>query len=148
MTDSFSVRALHPEDEAAWRALWEGYLTFYETEVAEEVKRETFRRLLSPDHPDQNAFLAADATGPIGLVHYIFHAHCWRIEPVCYLQDLFTAPQARGRGVGRALIAAVYGAADARDAPSVYWMTQHFNHTARRLYDDVGQLTPFIKYVR
>ncbi len=148
MPDSFAIRPLTQDDEAPWRALWEGYLAFYETEVPETVKAETFRRLLSPDHPDQNALVAADATGPIGLVHYIFHAHCWRIEPVCYLQDLFTAPQARGRGVGRALIAAVYGAADARGAPSVYWMTQHFNQTARRLYDDVGQLTPFIKYVR
>jgi GNAT superfamily N-acetyltransferase len=148
MPATFSIRPPTQDDEAAWRVLWEGYLAFYETEVAEAIKAETFRRLLSPDHPDQNAFVAADATGPIGLVHYIFHAHCWRIEPVCYLQDLFTAPQARGRGVGRALIEAVYGAADARGAPSVYWMTKHFNHTARRLYDDVGQLTPFIKYVR
>jgi GNAT superfamily N-acetyltransferase len=148
MSDRFHLRPLEAGDEAAWRGLWTAYLDFYETEVAEAVKAETFRRLRAPDHPDQNAIVAVDATGPVGLVHYIFHAHCWRIEPVCYLQDLFTAPHARGRGIGRALIEAVYAAADARGAPQVYWTTQHFNHTARRLYDEIGQLTPFIKYVR
>ena len=79
---------------------------------------------------------------------YLFHRHCWKIENVCYLQDLYADPSARGMGVGRALIEAVYEQADAAGAPSVYWMTQEFNHTARQLYDRIGQLTPFIKYQR
>jgi len=83
-----------------------------------------------------------------GLVHFLFHRHAWKIEEVCYLQDLFVVPAARGTGLGRALIEAVYAAADAKGAPSVYWLTQDFNHTARRLYDSVGVLTPFIKYQR
>jgi GNAT superfamily N-acetyltransferase len=82
------------------------------------------------------------------LVHYLFHRHCWRIEDVCYLQDLYAAPEVRGRGVGRALIEAVYRAADAAGAPSVYWLTQDFNATARQLYDRIGHVTPFVKYVR
>jgi GNAT superfamily N-acetyltransferase len=67
---------------------------------------------------------------------------------VTYLQDLYAVPEARGQGVGRALIKAVYAAADAAGAPSVYWMTQEFNTEARRLYDRVGTLTPFVKYQR
>ncbi|ARE38917.1 Acetyltransferase [Rhodovulum sp. P5] len=85
---------------------------------------------------------------PVGLVHFIFHKHCWKPEGVCYLQDLYADAEVRGKGVGRALIEAVYAVADARDVPSVYWMTQEFNATARTLYDRIGAVTPFIKYVR
>ena len=84
----------------------------------------------------------------MGLVHYLFHRHCWREENVCYLQDLYADPEVRGKGIGRALIEAVYAAADAAGAPSVYWLTQDFNHTARKLYDRIGTVTPFIKYAR
>ena len=81
-------------------------------------------------------------------MHFIYHPHNWRIEPVCYLQDLYVAPEARNSGAGRALIEAVYARADRDGCPSVYWTTQDFNTTARRLYDRIGTLTPFIKYTR
>ena len=84
----------------------------------------------------------------MGLTHYIFHRHGWKIENVCYLQDLYAAPDVRGKGVGRALIEAVYAEADKAGAPSVYWLTQDFNATARQLYDRIGTVTPFIKYTR
>ena len=101
-----------------------------------------------PGPPEQNGLLALRDGQAAGLVHYIFHPHNWRLEDVCYLQDLYTDPAFRGGGVGRALIEAVYEAADKRGAPSVYWLTQDFNDTARVLYDRVANLTPFIKYQR
>lgn len=142
------IRPIAPADEPAWRALWTAYLEFYETTVPEEVYRTTFARLLSADHPDQNGFLAVHGTTPVGLVHYIYHPHNWRIEKVCYLQDLYANPEVRGTGVGRKLIETVYAQADADGCPSVYWMTQDFNAQARKLYDRIGVLTPFIKYNR
>jgi GNAT superfamily N-acetyltransferase len=81
-------------------------------------------------------------------VHYIFHRHGWHLADVCYLQDLYVAPEARGTGAGRALIEAVYAMADANGTPNVYWLTQEFNSKARALYDRIGRVTPFIKYVR
>ena len=72
----------------------------------------------------------------------------WKTENTVYLQDLYTSPDARGQGVGKLLIEAVYQAADDAGCPSVYWLTQDFNQTARRLYDHVGKLTPFIRYNR
>jgi len=78
----------------------------------------------------------------------VFHRHAWKIEDVCYLQDLYVDPNHRGTHAGRALIEAVYDASDRAGAPSVYWLTQEFNETGRRLYDRVGTLTPFIKYAR
>ena len=145
---SVDIRPLTAADEPAWRALWTAYLDYYETSVSEEVYTTTFARLLSDTHPDQQAFLARVDDRPVGLVHYIYHAHNWRVEPVCYLQDLYADPSVRGTGVGRKLIEAVYAAADADGCPSVYWMTQDFNATARKLYDRIATLTPFIKYSR
>lgn len=145
---SLVIRPLQAADEAAWRDLWQGYLTFYDSSVPEEVTALTFARLLDPTRLQQHALVAEHDGKVIGFVHYIFHAHNWRIEDVCYLQDLFVTPSVRGTGAGRKLIEAVYSAADEAGCPSVYWMTQHFNETARQLYDRVAKLTPFIKYQR
>ena len=142
------IRPLEASDEAEWRRLWTGYLEFYETSVAEEVYATSFARMLSPEHPDQHGLIALRDGKPAGLVHYIFHRHNWRVEDVVYLQDLYVDPEIRGTGAGRALIEAVYAAGDAAGCPSVYWMTQEFNHSARILYDRIATLTPFIKYQR
>ncbi len=143
-----TIRPLAAADEAEWRRLWTGYLEFYETSVTEQVYRTTFARLLGDDAQDYHGLVAQRGGKPIGLTHYLFHRHCWRVENVVYLQDLYVDPEARGTGAGRALIEAVYAAADAAGCPSVYWMTQDFNATARQLYDRVAKLTPFIKYQR
>ena len=145
---SFTLRELQSHDKAAWRQLWCDYLAFYQTTVPDDVYDTTFDRLLSQNHPKQNAFLALEGSCAIGLVHYIYHPHNWKVEDVCYLQDMYAAPEYRGQGVGRALIEAVYKAADTNGTPTVYWLTQEFNHNARQLYDRVATLTPFIKYNR
>lgn len=143
-----SVRALRISDDSEWRCLWTGYLEYYEAEVPEEVYASSFARLLGDDPQDFSGMIAVVDGTPVGLVHYLFHRHGWKVENVCYLQDLYTDPSVRGTGIGRALIEAVYAKADAAGAPSVYWLTQDFNHTARKLYDKVGRQTPFIKYQR
>lgn len=143
-----TVRRIVAADRPEWGALWRDYLAFYETELPEATFDTTFARLLSGKGDGPHGLIAKCDGLALGLVHYIFHAHCWRPEGVCYLQDLFTAPQARGRGVARALIGAVYAAADAAGRPAVYWLTQTHNTTARALYDRVAECTPFIKYAR
>ena len=142
------VRPLAPQDEAAWRRLWTAYLTFYKSTVPEAVYASTFQRLLGDDQQDFHAFVAEVDGELVGLVHYLFHRHCWRVENVCYLQDLFADPEVRGKGIGRKLIEAVYDAADNAGAPAVYWLTQDDNATARQLYDRIGTPTNFMKYQR
>ena len=142
------IRALQASDESEWRDLWTSYLEFYQTSVPEEVYQSTFARLLGDDPQDFNGLVAEHGGRLVGLTHYLFHRHCWRIENVVYLQDLYVDPSVRGTGAGRALIEAVYTAADAAGCPRVYWLTQDFNTTARLLYDRVAKLTPFIKYDR
>ncbi len=142
------IRPLQAGDHDAWISLWRGYLAFYRTELSAAVTAETWRRLLDPEGRI-HGLGAFDAAGRlIGLVHYLFHPVTWSIPDRCYLEDLFVAPEARGSGAGRALIEAVYRAADAAGADQVYWLTEEGNADARRLYDRVGQLTPFVKYRR
>ncbi|WP_417270445.1 GNAT family N-acetyltransferase [Celeribacter sp.] len=142
------IRPLTTADRAAWETLWAGYLSFYESTVEQAVTDATFTRLTAPEALERGAFVAELDGAVVGFVHFIFHAHNWQAGDVCYLQDLFVSEAARGKGAARALIEAVYGTADANGTPSVYWMTQEFNHTARALYDRIGAKTPFIKYVR
>ena len=142
------IRPLQAADFAAWQGLWAEYLAFYGTSVPEAVFMSTFERLLGDDQQDFNSLLAVQDGIPVGLVHFLFHRHCWRVENVCYLQDLYASPNVRGTCVGRQLIEAVYAAADQSDIQNVYWLTQDDNHAGRQLYDRVGTLTNFIKYQR
>lgn len=143
-----TLRPLAATDREDWARLWTGYLDYYETSVPSAVYDSTFARLLGDDPQDFNGVIARVDGRAMGLVHYLFHRHCWKIENVCYLQDLYVDPQARGTGLGRKLIEAVYAAADANGTPAVYWLTQDFNATGRRLYDRIGKVTPFIRYTR
>lgn len=140
------IRPVRTDDRAAWQRLFTDYLTFYETSRPEALFDSAFSRLLSDDPQEFNGLLAEKDGAVIGLTHYLFHRHMWSEANTCYLQDLFVAEVARGTGAGRALIAAVHESAANEGATGVYWLTQDFNHTARRLYDRVAELTPFIKY--
>jgi GNAT superfamily N-acetyltransferase len=147
-TQSLTIRPIGAEDYPVWHALWTGYLSFYETALPEETYTTSFARLLSDDPATLHGRLAEIAGVCVGLVHVVFHPHMWRAAPMCYLQDLYTAPEARGAGVARRLIEADYAEADARGAPQVYWLTQELNYRGRMLYDKVGRKTPFIRYDR
>jgi len=149
MSAAAQVRPLRPSDRAAWQPLWDGYNAFYgregETALDPRITAMTWGRFFDVNEPVHA--LVAEADGQLlGLVHYLFHRSTTRIAPVCYLQDLFTAPQARGQGVGRALIEAVYQAATAAGSSRVYWHTQVTNAAGRALYDKLAQHAGFIVY--
>lgn len=141
-------RSLRVDDWEQWVPLWRGYLEFYKTELPLEIYKSSFERMVSEANNEFRGIVAEKDGKLIGIAHYLFHRHGWKIENVCYLQDLFVDPSVRGTGAGRGLIEAVYAEADKAGAPQVYWNTQEFNTTARQLYDRVGNLTPFVKYNR
>jgi len=147
-SDALVVRPLSLSDRPQWDDLWMAYLAFYETSRPKSVYDIYFARLLGDDPRDFNGLAAEQDGRLVGLAHYLFHRHGWRVENVCYLQDLYADPSVRGQGVGRRLIEGVYAAADDAGCPSVYWLTQDFNTEARKLYDRIGTLSPFIKYDR
>jgi GNAT superfamily N-acetyltransferase len=141
------VRPLRAEDREQWQPLWDGYNLFYERpNLPPEITETSWARFLDPEEPMFAA--VAEMHGRIvGLVHYLYHRNTAMIEDVCYLQDLFTAPEARGLGVGRALIEYVYAEAAKAGSRRVYWQTAE-NNPARKLYDRVAELTPFRRYVK
>ncbi|MCR9086108.1 MAG: GNAT family N-acetyltransferase [Rhodobacteraceae bacterium] len=146
---TLTVRALAPSDRSAWTGLWRDYLRGAGTTLSDAHYTVHFNRLTDPADTRFSGFVATDADGGlVGLAHCIWHGDGWTDAEVCCLQDLFTAENQRGHGVAHALIAAVYDDADARGAADVYWMTRTTNAAARRLYDQVGRQTPYIKYER
>src|SRR5437879_4929818 len=141
------VRPLRAEDREQWQPLWDGYNLFYDrSDLPIEITEASWGRFLDPDEPMFAAVAEIDG-GLVGLVHYLYHRNTSMIEDVCYLQDLFTAPEARGTGVGRALIEYVYDEAAKAGSRRVYWQTAE-NSPARKLYDRVAELTPFRRYVK
>jgi GNAT superfamily N-acetyltransferase len=139
------IRMAAPRDYAQWLPLWRGYQAFYEADIADEVTELTWRRFLDPDEPMHCALAEVDGK-LVGMVHYIYHRSCWTKGDYCYLQDLFASREARGKGVGRALIEHVYAAALAAGASRVHWLTQESNHTAMQLYDRIAAKSGFLQY--
>jgi GNAT superfamily N-acetyltransferase len=145
MSGAAAVRPIGPFERAAWEPLWTNYLDFYRTSVPREVYDTTWARLHDPAEP--MFVLGAYIDGELlGIVHYLYHRSCWTVGNYCYLQDLFVAEKARGRGVGRALIEAVYEKARADGASRVYWLTHETNAEARALYDKLADRPGFIQY--
>jgi len=143
------IRPVERGDYERWLPLWEGYNAFYgrsgPTALAPEITAMTWARFFDTYEP-VHALVAELDGSLLGLTHYLYHRSTTSIAPNCYLQDLFTAEEARGKGIGRALIEAVYERARAAGAPRVYWLTHHTNETARRLYDTVAENSGFIVY--
>lgn len=145
MTDRVVIRPVHDHERAAWEPLWAGYLTFYKTSVPAATTDVTWKRF--QDDAEPMYVLGAYVDGKLtGIVHYLFHRSCWTIGNYCYLQDLFVTDGARGLGVGRALIEAVYEKATAAGASRVHWLTQNDNAQARILYDQVADNSGFMQY--
>jgi len=144
-----AVRPIAASDRAGSEPLWAGYNAFYgrvgETALAREITDTLWQRFFDAAEP-VHALVAEDGGRVVGLAHYLFHRSTTRIEPVCYLQDLFTSPGLRGRGVGRALIEGVYARAHDAGAQRVYWQTRESNAAGRLLYDKVARHLGFIVY--
>jgi GNAT superfamily N-acetyltransferase len=144
-----TVRAVRSDDYEQWLPLWEGYNAFYgrsgPTALAPDITRTTWQRFFDEREP-VHALVAEENGRLLGLVHYLFHRTTTTVGLVCYLNDLFTSVDARGRGVGRALIEAVYDEAQKARSPRVYWHTHETNATARLLYDKLADNTGFIFY--
>ena len=143
------IRPIERDDYAGWRPLWDGYNAFYErvgpTALPEEITSATWERFFKPDEPVR-AFVAEHQGRIVGLTHYLFHRSTTRLRDVCYLQDLFTVEDLRGKGIGRQLILAVYEAARKAGCSRVYWLTHTTNAKGRMLYDKVGEHKGFIMY--
>ena len=151
MAEAAAVRLAQPKDFDAWLPLWLGYNAFYgregPTAPSDAITRLTWSRFFDALEP-MDCLVAETEEGLVGLAHCIFHRNTLLAGSTCYLQDLFAAPDRRGQGVGRALIAALCSHAQAKGAQRVYWHTHDTHATARRLYDRVAAHRGFLLYAR
>jgi GNAT superfamily N-acetyltransferase len=149
MQENPLIREIVRPDYEQWLPLWLGYNAFYEragpTALPAAITATTWERFFDPKEP-VHALVAELRGRLVGLVHYIFHRSTIMLAPTCYLQDLFTSDEQRGRGVGRALIEGVYERAREAGSTRVYWLTHESNLMARRLYDSIAERSGFIVY--
>ena len=149
MPTNLSIRPVTRQDYDQWLPLWEGYNEFYgrsgPTALSLEIIHMTWERFFDVYEP-VHALVAERDEQLLGLTHYIFHRSTIAIEPICYLQDLFTSTAARGKGIGRALINGVYEQAKLAGLSRVYWQTHETNLTAMQLYDKLADRSGFLVY--
>jgi GNAT superfamily N-acetyltransferase len=149
LNDPVIIRDAVKEDYQHWKPLWDGYNAFYgrsgQTALAPEVTQMTWARFFDAREP-MHALVAETSGRLLGLAHFLFHRSTTQIAPTCYLQDLFTMEDVRGKGVGRALINAVYERAQAAGSPRVYWQTHETNAVAMQLYDKIAERSGFLVY--
>jgi len=146
VSQPLTIRSVARTDFAQWRPLWAGYNLFYgRPALPSEITQMTWSRFFDAYEP-VHALVAERDRQLLGLVHYLFHRSTIEIQPVCYLQDLFTNEAARGQGIGRALIEGVYERARIAGSPRVYWQTHETNATAMKLYDRVADRSGFVVY--
>jgi GNAT superfamily N-acetyltransferase len=138
-----SVGKLKPSDRVAWEELFRGYIDFYERAETPDMYDRVWREFEADTR--MHALGARLGGKLVGITHFLLHPSTSGPD-VCFLQDLFTAPEARGMGAGSALIAAVADWAKDQGCARVYWNTHELNVTARRLYDKVAENRGFIRY--
>ncbi|MBL4615646.1 MAG: GNAT family N-acetyltransferase [Magnetovibrio sp.] len=139
------IRNLKTEDETRWRKLWDGYCRFYDASVSADITNATWARLLDKDSAIFG--LVAEVAGEVvGFTNCVLHDNTWSTKPVCYLEDLFCAPEARGQGVGRALVEAVQQMGRDEGWRHVYWRTDAGNVTAQSLYNKLAKRTDWVTY--
>jgi GNAT superfamily N-acetyltransferase len=138
------IRPVAATERKQWEPLWLGYLAFYEKSVPAAVTDFTWARVV--EGREIEALIAWEGERALGLVQYFLHPSTWNMGGNVYLQDLFVVPEARGKRIGRRLIAAVTEASKAKGAGVLYWQTEEFNGTARRLYERVAKRAPFVRY--
>ena len=140
------IRPALPADEAAWRNLWRGYCDFYGVTVADAVTARTWARILDPD--SGVLCIVAELEGQVyGFANCVIHENTWELQPVCYLEDLFVLPSARGHGLGKGLIEWLRNSMRAEGWARLYWTTGEDNAPARRLYDQFTAADGFVRYV-
>ncbi|HHD7488840.1 TPA: GNAT family N-acetyltransferase [Klebsiella oxytoca] len=138
------IREPDRQDKAQWLSLWQGYTRFYGSPQPAEVTEHTWQRMLDAASPMLGRFAVVDGN-VVGFAICILHEGTWVKTPICYLEDLFVAPQMRGQGIARTLILALQTEGKEKGWSRLYWHTRTDN-PARRLYDEFTPADDYVRY--
>jgi GNAT superfamily N-acetyltransferase len=141
-----AIRSVLPNDQPSWQRLWRGYCDFYQASLRDEVTQRTWKRILDPDSAIMCVLAEVDGQ-VVGFAHCVVHENTWETQPVCYLEDLYVDPAARGRGVGKALLEWLRNSMRAEGWARLYWVTHKDNLAARAMYDQFAHADDFVRYV-
>jgi ribosomal protein S18 acetylase RimI-like enzyme len=145
MSSAVVVRPIEQGDHDAWERLFHAYRTFYEYDEDQGVVDRVWQWIQDDSH-ETNALVALLDDEVVGFAHHREFARPSSGKRGLYLDDLFTSPEARGKGVGRALISTLGEMAQWRRYDKVRWITAEDNQTAQRLYDELAQRTTWVTY--
>jgi GNAT superfamily N-acetyltransferase len=146
MSTQVNVRPARADDKRPWLALWRGYCTALDGAVSDAVTEGLWQRILAPEEPIWCLVACHEEDGPVGFANYVLHPHTWSLQLVCYLEDLFVAPEARGSGTGGSLIEGLVALGRVHGWHRVYWHTHEDNYRARTLYDRLVPRTGYVRY--
>lgn len=144
------IREPHPRDETVWRLLWADYIAFYGATVPEEITAHTWKRLLDPASPMFCRLAERDnprvpMAQVVGFAVCVVHEGSFSATSLCYLEDLFVAPEHRGLGIGRVILDDLRERAKTSGWSHLYWNTRRDN-PARKLYDQIVPADDFVRY--
>ena len=142
----FSVVPVAEEHRTDWDALYAGYAEFYRSPQTPEMRDRVWSWLHDPGH-ELEGLIALDGAGRgVGLAHFRPFPRPLLASSGGFLDDLFVAPDWRGRGVGDALVQAVAAEGRRRGWILIRWITGEDNRRARGLYDRIAEKTHWVTY--
>lgn len=117
------------------------YQRFYRQNPDEARNRRFFGQFVGGHHPQASMFVAFDEKGDaVGFATLYFLPSSLSARTICVLNDLFSVPEQRGKGIGRALMEHCREYARRRGYPGLEWLTERTNDAAQNFYDKFGAM--------
>jgi GNAT superfamily N-acetyltransferase len=126
--------------------MWDEYMQFYQTAYTQELMKNSFEKLLSLGDT-VGCYVACDENGElVGFLTYVAHFSTWKLNPICYLNDLYVKKSHRQFGVAKRLLDRLKDISEEKNWSAVYWHTKPDNKIARKFYDSVAESSEWIVY--
>ena len=133
------IRAAGPDDAEAIHELVVALAVYEREPDAVRATPASLRAQLAAERPPFECLLAEDGDGrAVGFALFFPTFSTWEGRPGLYLEDLFVLEEARGEGVGRALLAALAGIAVEREYGRLELAALDWNAPAIGFYELLG----------
>lgn len=143
---SVTVRPLGDKDFFPWLGLFEGYSTFYESELTDQKALQVWSWIIDPNNALDGAVAVNDDGDVVGFAHYRSVPRTLNGDLALFLDDLYVAEDSRGEGIGTLLMEFSTAYARTHKLAQIQLLTAADNATAQILYDKLGARTDWVTY--